>query len=217
MKKIVEFVRERPYYLYILYVPCYLIWFFVLEHVITDQYWVSYLPIDDRIPFIPGFSLAYCLWFPFLVLPGLYWLLRDVPAFKRYMWFMMIGFSLSMLICTVFPNGQNLRPTAFSTDGFCVRLVQALYRADTNTNVLPSMHVVGSFAVVYGAVHGRETKKPLWMAVFIATALLICCSTVFIKQHSFLDIIAGVVVAIPVWLAADGIGRIAEHRGARET
>ena len=128
------------------------------------------------------------------------------------MWNLMIGFSLCLAICSVFPNGQNLRPTTFASDGFCVRLVQALYRADTNTNVLPSMHVVGSFAVVYGALHSKKTSRPGWLTLFIGVALLICCSTVLIKQHSILDIFAGVAAAVPVWLAADAIGRREDRR-----
>jgi len=216
MSSILKYIRTHRYVLYVLYVPFYLCWFFLLEHLVTTNYWVSYLPLDDKIPFLPGFALVYCCWFPFLLLPGLYWLFCDVPAFKRYLWFLMIGFSVSMLICSVFPNGQNLRPTSFSSDGFCVRLVQALYRADTNTNVLPSMHVVGAFAVVYGALHSRKTSRPGWLAGFIGMALLICCSTVLIKQHSVLDIFAGIAVSIPVWIACHFIARADERRSRRE-
>ena len=49
-----------------LYVPVYLIWFALAEHMVptTDGCWVSYLPLDDKIPFLPGFILAYVLWYP---------------------------------------------------------------------------------------------------------------------------------------------------------
>lgn len=208
MKSFPSYIKGHKYLLYLLYIPFYLCWFFLLERLITTDYWVSYLPVDDKIPFLPGFSPIYCLWYPFLLFPGLYWLRHDVPAYRRYLWFLMIGLSASLAICSVFPNGQNLRPTVFHSNGFCVQLVQALYRADTNTNVLPSMHVVGSFAVVYGAVHSQKTSRPGWLAAFITVSVLICSSTVFIKQHSVLDLIAGVAVAIPVWLISNWIGRL---------
>lgn len=204
-----QFLREHRYYYLLLYVPVFLLWFFLIERINTPErgYWVSYMPLDDKIPFLPIFAPIYCLWYPFLIVPGLYLLKTEPSAFRRYLWFFMIGTSACLLICTVFPNGQDLRPASFSSDGFCVRLVQALYRADTNTNVLPSMHVVGSFAVFYGALHSKRLRRPRTLIPISILTVLICLSTVFIKQHSFLDIIAGVVLSIPIWFLVNWMGR----------
>ena len=204
-----DFLRQHRYYYLLLYVPVFLIWFFLIEQINSPAkgYWVSYLPLDDRIPFLPGFAPIYCLWYPFLIVPGLYLLKTDPGAFKRYMWFFMIGISACLLICTVFPNGQDLRPTEFHSDGFCVSLVKALYQADTNTNVLPSMHVVGSVAVFYGALHSKKLRRPLALIPITVLSILISLSTVFIKQHSVLDILAGLVLSVPVWLIVNWMGR----------
>lgn len=209
MKHMKHFLNEHRYYYLLLYVPFFLLWFFLIEQINTPEkgYWVSYLPLDDKIPFVPIFALIYCLWYPFLIAPNVYLLIKEPSAFKRFMWFFMTGISLCLLICTVFPNGQDLRPASFASDSFCTRLMQILYQADTNTNVLPSMHVVGSIAVFYGAIHSKKLRKPLAMIPILVMTILISLSTVFVKQHSVLDIIWGVIVSVPVWLFADWLGR----------
>jgi membrane-associated phospholipid phosphatase len=188
-----KYINTHRYLLLLLYIPIYFIWFFLIEHYITTDYWVSYIPLDDQIPFIPAFILLYILWYPYLLLPGLYLLWKDVPAYKRYMWFIIIGLSICLLICTVFPNGQDLRPDLSEQHGFFISLVRMIYSADTNTNVLPSMHVVGCVAVCYGAFTSpylKSVRLPL-----LIVGILISASTVFVKQHSFLDVIYGVVVS----------------------
>ena len=51
------YVKSHPYLLLFLYLPFYLAWFFLQEYHLasTDGCFVSYLPLDDAIPFLPGF------------------------------------------------------------------------------------------------------------------------------------------------------------------
>ena len=70
-----------------------------------------------------------------------------------------------------------------------------LYGYDTNTNVCPSMHVTGSYAVYFSAKHSKLFgKRPIKIAFYITT-LIICASTVFLKQHSIIDVFAGIIVS----------------------
>ena len=202
---------DRRYLWLLLYVPVFLLWFFLVEQVNTPDrpYFVSYLPLDDAIPFLPAFAPVYCLWYFFLIVPGLYLLLREPEAFRRFMWYFMLGTGACLLICTVFPNGQDLRPAVVPGDGLCARLVRFLYAADTNTNVLPSMHVVGSVAVLYGALHSRALRRPLPLAAIAVMTAAISASTVFIKQHSVLDILAAIPLCAAVWWA---VGRICRKK-----
>ncbi|HEY5466664.1 MAG TPA: phosphatase PAP2 family protein [Clostridia bacterium] len=192
-------MKNKRHLLLILYVPLYLFCFYLLERHVTTDYWVAYLPIDDRIPFLPGFVVFYVLWYPFMIGTGFYLLFRDVPTFKRYMWFIIIGFSLSLAICALFPNGQNLRPTVFADSSIFTRIVQALYRTDTNTNVLPSMHVVGCVAVVLAVFYCKSLKNGWIRSGTVLMATLISASTLLIKQHSVLDLLAALAVSVPVW------------------
>ena len=108
-----KYIQEHKYVLLVLYVPVYLIWFALAERMVptTDGCWVSYLPLDDKIPFLPGFILAYVLWYPFLIFPVVVMLLKnDRRAFIRYGVFIIAGFSISLTICMIWPNCQLLRP-----------------------------------------------------------------------------------------------------------
>lgn len=199
-----NFVKKNPHVWLSLYVPAYLLVFLAAEHMVVDNYYVSYMPLDDKIPFVACFVVPYYLWFPYLVLPGLYFMFRDPAYFRKYMYFLMIGFSASIAFCVLFPNGQNLRPETFATDDIFTRLVAAIYRADTNTNVIPSMHVVGSVAVLSAILRCPTIKSRLAKISSLVLAGLITASTVLIKQHSFLDIIAAGVLCVPIFLGVYG-------------
>lgn len=194
---------EYRHWLWALYLPLYLAAFFWVESYITAEsaYWVSYWPaVDDAIPFCPPFVLAYYLWYPYLVITGLYLGVRYGDCFRRYMQFIAVSFTASILIFLLFPNGQDLRPAAFAEDNLFTRLIGSIYAVDTNTNVLPSIHVLGSVAAV-AAAYDCPAFKPWLRWAYVVAAVLICAATVFIKQHSILDSIAGVLFALPVyWL-----------------
>ena len=193
--------QDKRHLWLILYVPLYLIGFFTVEHLVdgSGPYWVSYLPLDDRIPFCEYFVIPYVLWYPYLVVSGLVPLLSgDIKNFRRYMYFIIASFTASLVIFVLFPNGQNLRPTSFARDNIFTALVGAIYRADTHTNVLPSIHVAGCIPGLVTAFHCKKLRP--WRWLWLALTILISLSTVFIKQHSVLDLFAGVAMCVPLYL-----------------
>ncbi len=211
MTSLARYLSKNRHILLALYAPVYVISFFLLEKCITGGYWASYLPLDDRIPFVEAFAIPYCLWYPLLVLPGFFMMFKDPPAFKRYMYFIMAGFSFCLIFYALFPNGQNLRPEAFPRDNFCTRLIGAPYGADTNTNVLPSMHVVGCAAII-AAVFDSPTLKR-WRTPITVIGILVAASTVFIKQHSILDVITGAALSAMIWFGIYLAPGLARKRG----
>ncbi len=88
----------------------YLILYVVVEHAVTTDYWVSYLPLDDKIPFCEYFIVPYCMWHPLLFLMTVYLAFYDVETFRKYMWFVLAGLVSAIVVCWIFPNGQDLRP-----------------------------------------------------------------------------------------------------------
>lgn len=191
-------IKNRPYVLWVLYLPFYLLLFFITEKLVTTNYWVSYCPLDDIIPFCPPFVLFYVLWYPLMVGTGLFLMWKDPRAFIRYMYFVSIGLTTSLIICLLFPNGQDLRPVLTEDDIF-TWILRQIYAADTNTNVLPSMHVVGTMAALWAWFDTRIPLRKWVRPALVVLGLLINASTVFVKQHSFLDIVAGLVLSLIVW------------------
>ena len=192
------FFRKYPHALWGFYVPVYLLMFFGVEALVpsTAAYWETSMAVDAVIPFAEIFVVPYCLWYPMLVAVGLWLIFKDGPAFRRYMWSLMFMFTFSMIFCAIVPNGQDLRPAVFARDNFFTRWIGAIYSADTNTNVLPSVHVVGTLAALF-AVMDTNTFKKRWVRPgMVILSSLIVASTVFIKQHSVLDVLAGFGLAI---------------------
>ncbi len=192
-----EQLKEYRYVLLVLYVPIYFAGFFLVEKLVpaTADYWVSYCPADDLIPFCEYFVVPYYLWYVLLFTVGIYLMIKDPRQFKLYMYCIIIGFSFCVIFCVLFPNGQDLRPAVFPRDNFFTDMVRAIYTADTNTNVIPSVHVIGAIFAAFG-VCSTKTLKKTWLkpgSVFLAA--LISISTCFIKQHSLLDVVAGVLLA----------------------
>ncbi|WP_425755143.1 phosphatase PAP2 family protein [Ihubacter sp. rT4E-8] len=194
-------VKKYRHLLLILYVPVYLISFFAMEYLVpeTAEYWVSYCPLDDLIPFCEYFIVPYYLWYILLFVVGIWLLIQDIPVFRLYMYCIICGFSLSILLCIVFPNGQDLRPEIFERDNVFVDLVRFVYAADTNTNVIPSMHALGA---IFAAMAISASKKVQRVSVKVFTwilATLICAATCFVKQHSALDVAASVVLGVTIY------------------
>lgn len=182
--------------IYAIYVPIYIGLFFVVEKLVpeTVDYWVSYIFIDDYIPFREEFIVFYYLWYLALVAMGIFLLLKDEEEYKKYMIGIIITFSFTLVFCLLFPNGQDLRPESFPRDNVFTHLIGAIYAADTNTNVIPSVHAIGAFL---GIISTHRTKKIASKALIIVMDiiwLLIAMSTCFVKQHSILDIFAAAVV-----------------------
>ena len=200
LKKLRTYLKQNPHLWYILFVPAFLACFFSLEVFVTPDkpYWSVYIPLDDRIPFLEGFVLPYYLWYPLLFATGLLLLLKDVPNFTRYMRFLIFGFGVALVFCLLVPNGQDLRPESFPRSNVLTALVGLVYSMDTNTNVFPSMHVIGSVAAAAAIWKSAPLRslRPAWTLL----AALISLSTVFIKQHSVLDIIGALALCVPLYL-----------------
>lgn len=189
----------------ILYIPFHLIWFFVLEQAVTTNYHIIYCAWDDLIPFCEWFIFPYFLWFLYMVVSGLYFLIEDEEAFEHYMLSLVFGFFISTVICSIYPNGQDLRPEAYGSN-FAAQIVKWTQGFDTNTNVFPSMHVVGALGAAFAIAKSQKLKSIVWLQILNwVLCVTIIMATVFLKQHSVLDIVAGIVVCVFVfWFVYKG-------------
>lgn len=179
-----------------LWVPAYLAVFALLEHLPRQHYWATQLPLDECIPFCPTFVIFYCLWYVLLIGTGLFLLVRDGGAFRRYMRFLALTFFLSAAVWFLIPSRQNLRPTHMEESSVFTALLSLLYRMDTNTNVFPSAHVVGAIGAALAVWDWqRPGRHPGAVMLTALLAVLICLSTVLIKQHAMLDVLGGLVLA----------------------
>lgn len=188
----------------LLYWPIFGLVFMSLEHIVPIVYKnllgreLIYTAVesaqDAAIPFCEWFVIPYYFWFAFLIGMVIYSLLFDIRAFRHYMWFVILSYSVTAIIYIVWPNMQPLRPMEFPRDNWMVDIVKNLYDFDTDTNVCPSIHVLGSLAVCFAGLHSRTLRHWGWKLFFVVSTVLISLSTVFLKQHSIIDVYAALAV-----------------------
>lgn len=200
MQTLKHFIRRNPHVWWALYLPLYLLMFFTVEHFVTDNYWATQTAIDEWIPFCEWFILPYDSWSFLLVALGLYLLVKDPEGFRRYMWTIAITFTAATLFCALVPNGQDLRPAVMAHDNFCTRLVQYTYSQDTNTNVFPSVHVLGVMAALFAVWHTPGLRRWTWRVGCTALGVVITAATVLVKQHAFIDILGALVLGAAAYV-----------------
>ena len=183
----------------ILFWPLFGLAFFLVERVLPMEYHVIHCALDDLIPFWEWMIVPYLFWFVFLAGMLLYALLFDPESFRKAMWFIILTFGATIVIYLIYPSAQELRPASFERDNFITRFMVDFYAFDTNTNVCPSLHVTGAVAVLACAWHMPRLQTVGWRVAFSVATFLISVSTVFIKQHSVIDLIAAVVLCAIVW------------------
>ena len=92
---------------------------------------------------LPVFIIPYLFWFVYVLGAIIYFGFRDPDEMARLGISLSCGMTVCLLICTLFPNGTDVRILSFSS----------------------------------------------------VVSILICLSTVFLKQHSLIDVAGGIVLA----------------------
>lgn len=189
----------------LLYIFLYMPWFMWLEKTITpdSEYTIVRVAIDDIIPFCEYFIVPYLLWFVYIPVLFIYIFFVSKKEFYQLCIYFFVGMSICLLVCTIWPNGQDLRMPDFSgKDNIFTRLLAVVYRVDTNTNVFPSIHSYNSFAAILVIFKSEKLKNITFIKVgSVILSILIILSTMFLKQHSILDAIAGVLLAVIMYYA----------------
>ena len=202
LKAFIQWVKRTPHVWWTLLLPYVIAAYIVPEHIVTGAYASTAVALDGAIPFFAPAVLFYAAWFPFLVFCGLWLLLEDGTDFKRFMLGLALNMTLAGIVYVLWPNGQDLRPDLSQPANVFEWVLGGLYSLDTNTNVLPSLHVACALSTVAciwdtSTVRHRSTKLLLTLL-----GVLISVSTVFVKQHAVLDLAAGLVLgAIAAWLS----------------
>lgn len=185
--------------------PLFGLCFYALEWLVPGRtYHVMYHPVDDLIPFCELFLIPYLFWFAFMGFAYFYAFFAEPRAFRRMMWFTILTYGGGLVMFLLYPTCQDLRPEVFARDNFLTRTMAWFYICDTSTNVCPSLHVCGSLAAAFGLVDTRRFSTPARRRLVLGIALTICISTVFVKQHSIIDMVCGFLFSGIAWLLVYG-------------
>ncbi len=180
----------------LLYMLIYFPWFGYLEKTITNHFNVIHMAIDDYIPFIEYFIVPYLLWFVYVAYAVLFFFFKSKPDFYRICTFLFIGMTVFLVISTLYPNGHYLRPHVFERDNIFITMVKSLYKADTPTNLFPSIHVYNSLGVHFAICTSKafhDNRRVRFGSFIMMTSIIM--ATMFLKQHSVFDVITAFVMA----------------------
>ncbi len=180
----------------IIYGIIYLTWFLYLERKVTKDYWVIHVALDDYIPFWEGFVIPYLLWFLYVSAAVVYLFFKDKDDYYRTCIFLFTGMTIFLTISTLFPNGHHLRPAVLPRDNIFTMMVSHLYKADTPTNLWPSIHVYNSLGAHFAIMKNNKLsgKRPV-RVLSLLLCISIILSTMFIKQHSVFDVVTAFIMA----------------------
>ena len=177
----------------------YFILYFLTENLIpAEQCHPVHCRLDDLIPFCEYFVIPYVGWYLLIVVSLGYFLLYHIENFKRLQTYIIITQAVAMVIYILCPTRQDLRPDTFQNSNLFTWTIDLLYRFDTNTGVCPSLHVAYSIGIASTWLRDRSSTV-VWRVFVVIFVILVCLSTMFIKQHSAIDVFA----AIPVCLLAE--------------
>ncbi|MCI9582702.1 MAG: phosphatidic acid phosphatase [Clostridium sp.] len=195
-------IKEHKYCLAGLYLFVFLAGFFALEAAPAEPKVIIRCAADDWIPFNEWFVLPYALWYLWVPACMLFFMLKDRAAYLELCFIMFTGATLCLAVYAVWPNGLDLR-REITADNFCADLVRLLRSIDPPCNVCPSIHVSSTAAVHLSLCRSRSLGKRTgirMLSLFITAA--ICVSTVFIKQHSVIDVLCGWLLSLSLAAAA---------------
>lgn len=195
--------KPGSYLRWIMLVPLIIsgIWFNILEKEVLNPDFIMQSTLDMYIPFTPAFVVPYFIWYVYVALTAFYLFWRSPDDFVKIAAFLALGMLIACTVYTAFPNGQALRPVLKPTTEPLTDMIYHLYRIDTPANCAPSIHVVYSVAAHAAIYHHNNSKQFSWINIisFIVSVLCIL-STVFIKQHSVIDLFAGLILSAVLYL-----------------
>ena len=174
--------------------------FILVERLVVPRHILS-VGADAYIPFIPLTWLIYILFFPFVVIASAY---ATPQRFATFVTASSMAFAIALVCFFLVPESVPRPSLEMIESVFLKQRFSRFWAVDLPGNGFPSLHVAITCLACLMLL-GRRHAAPAAVA-----GLLICLSTLTVKQHTLADVFGGLLLACFVtWLA--------ERRGQTET
>jgi membrane-associated phospholipid phosphatase len=145
----------------------------------------------EPLPFIPAFIYFYISYHVLIVFSLFVYALQadHLPTLRRFVFALVTSVLIAAIIFILLPTTVT-RPM-INGDSLSLRITQFVYSNDQPYNCFPSLHVTWSLICCYylqKQIGFRRFLTLLNSMLFI----MICLSTLFVRQHYVLDVIGGV-------------------------
>lgn len=166
--------------------------------------------VDTSMHFNKYFIIPYVSWYAYVSIFIALLCIYDEENYFKLISSLVVTMLISFAIFIYFPTVMD-RPIINGTDLFS-KMVLSIYSADKPYNCLPSAHVSYSMVIAIYVAKSKifSDKVKFWSSV---VCVLIILSTIYVKQHYFLDGVTGVMLAYIVYVIIEILGdKVKEKR-----
>lgn len=152
------------------------------------------IPLDEKIPLIPLFTLIYIMWFPIIAIFPISLFKSSVDLYKIYMATWIIDVLISILIYIIYPT-TFIRPKDLDKyfGGWMLKIIYKF--SYKGLNCMPSLHCSLS-TIIFIFANLSKTLPVELKIIYSLLSIGIIISTLFTKQHVIIDMITGVGLGI---------------------
>jgi hypothetical protein len=146
-----------------------------------------YLPAELAIPFIPQFIWAYLSMYVLFLLPPFFIPAPHMPPLGKQL---IAGSLISAVLFLLAPAELGFVRVVPAHAPYAA-LYAGVFGVDRPYNLVPSLHVIYSSAIVLACA---DFARPAARAGFLVWLVVIVASTVFVHQHHLLDVAAALAI-----------------------
>jgi membrane-associated phospholipid phosphatase len=170
--------------------------FYLIQNGFRNNRLILSTKIDNFFPFNSLFIIPYELWFLFVAAGLILFAIVDRKYYYQLLSSLLAGAAISYLLFYFYPT-EIIRPLIHGNTLFD-SMVKGYYNYDRPYNCFPSIHVL--YTVIITLFVCKFFKNYYLRVTMIISCMVISVSTLYVKQHYFIDVIAGALIAIILYL-----------------
>lgn len=197
MKKLIKKIELKPLLIGIGLVAFQSFLFFALRPLQGKPHLIGNF-IDEAIPFIKYFIVPYYIWFVLIFAIPYYFYKKDRNLLAKYIISYVVCALVATVIFTFYPS-IVARPDCLPNNNLFNLMVNLIYWIDNPPiNCFPSMHCAVSMLFILTISQSKQTKLHNKI-IIILISLLIMASTLYTKQHVFIDLVSGDIIMLLIY------------------
>ncbi len=171
--------------------------YFISKFFQADPYLIGNL-IDDKIPFSVWAIIPYFTWYLLIFLVPYFLFIKNKESFIKYVYAYIFTTVVANIIFIIFPT-TVARPEV-TVSGPITFVTKFIFDIDTPImNCFPSLHCAMSMLFILYMFENKDINKWIKISTLIVS-IIIMISTLFIKQHVFVDLVSGDILASIIYL-----------------
>jgi len=163
--------------------------YFLLQSIMISSEYNFLLNFEKEIPLIPPFIWVYHTLIPIIALTSIF-IIKKLKLFYKCFFAYLIATLILSIFYVIFPSHYP-RPV-IDVHSISTFILDLTYYIDGANSTFPSSHVTFSFVMLLYAMRCDLLNNTYGKFMYCLWFMLICMSTIFLKQHYILDVVAGI-------------------------